>query len=168
MAVGCRQGGIKWASLPVAVGSRQGGTKWVSLPVAVGSRGDRGRACNSGSLMGPSVIMVAGLHPPNMSESQAISPSHFILSCSMPRLCAQILEAGISVDGQRYRFIGCSNAQLRNKTCWLVAADSPDEVEDMLKAAGSFSGEGRWKGFRTFGLVCDRWQLCAERRRAID
>ena len=53
------------------------------------------------------------------------------------KLCKDILKKGIFCDGKSFRFLGHSNSQLREKTCFVMQG-SDEEIQSHLKYFGDF------------------------------
>ena len=49
----------------------------------------------------------------------------------------QILFNGIGLNHEKYHFIGCSNSQLRGRSCYLYAG-SPDQIQRIIDENGDF------------------------------
>ena len=56
------------------------------------------------------------------------------------KLCKNILKKGIFCDGKNFRFLGHSNSQLREKTCFMMQG-SDEEIQSHLKNFGDFVEE---------------------------
>lgn len=50
-----------------------------------------------------------------------------------------ILKQGISFSGATYRFLGHSNSQLKEKTCFLLNDSTDEEIYELLSRFGDFS-----------------------------
>ncbi|KAJ7387490.1 hypothetical protein OS493_000820 [Desmophyllum pertusum] len=53
----------------------------------------------------------------------------------------EILSRGIEFNGFRYSFLGFSASQLRNKTCFLIAAETDKEISDRRTKFGNLSDD---------------------------
>ena len=56
------------------------------------------------------------------------------------KLCKDILKKGIFCDGKSFRFLGHSNSQLREKTCFMMQG-SDEQIQSHLKNFGDFVEE---------------------------
>uniref|UniRef100_T1IXA6 Large ribosomal subunit protein mL46 n=1 Tax=Strigamia maritima TaxID=126957 RepID=T1IXA6_STRMM len=50
----------------------------------------------------------------------------------------KFITTGVTINGSTYRFFGCSNSQLKTKTCYLYAATLP-QITKMIDSMGAFS-----------------------------
>ncbi|XP_001631543.2 uncharacterized protein LOC5511133 isoform X2 [Nematostella vectensis] len=64
----------------------------------------------------------------------------------------EVMDQGINVSGTRYEFLGCSNSQLRNHSCWFVKSDcDPSAIRRWM---GDFSS------IRCVGTYVSRMGQC--------
>lgn len=67
------------------------------------------------------------------------------LICGPPASCLQIVLKGVQLeraDGavSTYRFLGCSQGQLKSRSAYLMEASSYDQVKATLAHFGNFEG----------------------------
>lgn len=65
----------------------------------------------------------------------------------------KVLRGGVTINGEEYRFIGCSSSGLKERTCHMFKG-SPANVDRTLEECGSFSSiKSRYKRLKRIGLL---------------